>query len=91
MAKPILEKVETLILMGETAGEIFDVVKEEAEKQEKQINIYMADSLAQAVILAKRYAKPREAVLFSPASTSFDMFKNMYDRGNKFKELVNKM
>ncbi len=91
MAKPIIDKVETLILIGQTAGEIFDVVKEEAEKQEKEINIYMADSLAQAVILAKRYAKPKEAVLFSPASTSFDMFKNMYDRGNKFKELVNKM
>lgn len=91
MAKPIVEKVETLILMGQTAGEIFDVVKEEAEKQKKQINIYMVNSLSQAVILAKRYAKPKQAVLFSPASTSFDMFKNMYDRGNQFKELVNKM
>ena len=91
LAKPILEKVETLILMGQTAGEIFDVVKEEAEKQGKQINIYMVNNLSQAVILAKRYAKPKQAVLFSPASTSFDMFKNMYDRGHQFKELVNKM
>lgn len=91
MAKPVLEKVETLILMGQTAGEIFDVVKEEAEKQGKQIDIYMVNNLSQAVILAKRYAKPKQAVLFSPASTSFDMFKNMYDRGHQFKELVNKM
>ena len=32
-----------------------------------------------------------QVVLFSPASTSFDMFKNMYDRGNQFKDIVEKM
>lgn len=91
IAKPILEKVKTLILMGQTAGKIFEVVKEEAENQKKDINIYMVNSLSQAVILAKRYAEANQVVLFSPASTSFDMFKNMYDRGHKFKEIVNKM
>ena len=55
------------------------------------VNIYMVNSLSQAVILAKRYATPGQVVLFSPASTSFDMFKNMYDRGQKFKDIVNKM
>ena len=91
IAKPILDKVKTLILMGQTAGKIFDAVKEEEEKENKEINIYMVNSLEQAVILAKRYAMPGQVVLFSPASTSFDMFKNMYDRGQKFKEVVNKM
>lgn len=97
VAKPILDKVKTLILMGQTSGKIFEAVKEEQEKREKEnkentdINIYMVNSLSQAVILAKRYAKPNQIVLFSPASTSFDMFKNMYDRGNQFKEIVNKM
>ena len=91
IAKPILDKVKTLILMGQTSGKIFDSVKEEQEKENAEINIYMVNSLSQAVILAKRYAKPNQVVLFSPASTSFDMFKNMYDRGNQFKEIVNKM
>ena len=91
IAKPILDKVKTLILMGQTSGKIFDAVKEEEEKENKEINIYMVNSLSQAVILAKRYAEPNQVVLFSPASTSFDMFKNMYDRGQKFKEIVNKM
>ena len=36
-------------------------------------------------------AKPGQVVLFSPASTSFDMFKNMYDRGDRFREEVNKL
>lgn len=91
LAKPVLEKVKTLILMGETAGKIFEAVKQEQERENKELNIYMVDSLKQAVILAKRYSKPGQVVLFSPASTSFDMFKNMYERGNIFKELVNRM
>ena len=91
IAKPILDKVKTLILMGQTSGKIFDSVKEGEEKEDKEINIYMVNSLSQAVILAKRYAEPGQVVLFSPASTSFDMFKNMYDRGHQFKDIVNKM
>ena len=91
IAKPILEKVETLILMGQTAEKIFNSVKEEEEKQRKKINIYFAKDLEQAVNNAKKYAKSNQVVLFSPASTSFDMFKNMYDRGDKFKEIVNKL
>lgn len=91
IAKPILDKVKTLILMGQTAGKIFEAVKEEAEKQKKDINIYIVNSLEQAVILAKRYAEKNQVVLFSPASTSFDSFKNMYERGRKFKEIVNKI
>ena len=87
VAKPILEKVKTLILMGQTANKIFDSVKQEEEKQNKEIYIYMAKDLKEAIELAKKYAK--KIVLFSPASTSFDMFKDMYDRGNKFKEMVN--
>ena len=91
IANPIVEKVKTLVLMGQTSGKIFEAVKKESEIQKKDIDIYMVNSLSQAVILAKRYAKANQVVLFSPASTSFDMFKNMYDRGQQFKEIVNKM
>lgn len=89
IAKPILEKVKTLILMGQTATKIFDCVKKEQENQNKEINIYMANDLLHAITMANKYAKPNQVVLFSPASTSFDSFKNMYDRGNTFKKLVN--
>lgn len=89
VAKPILDKVTTLILMGQTADKIFNAVKQEEEIQKKEISIYMVKDLHEAVNLARRYAKPEQIVLFSPASTSFDMFKDMYDRGRKFKEMVN--
>ena len=40
IAEPILNKVKTLILMGQTAEKIFGVVKQKKEEQNKQINIY---------------------------------------------------
>ena len=89
LAKPIVDKVSTLILIGQTAGKIYDVVKQEAENQGKQININMCDTLEQTIEIAKKVAKKGDVVLFSPASASFDMFKNFADRGQKFKNLVN--
>lgn len=50
----------------------------------------MCDTFEQSMNLAKRIAKPGQIVLFSPASTSFDMFKDMYDRGDQFKNMVMK-
>lgn len=88
IAKPIVEKVKTLILLGQTSGKIFDAVKSELEVQNKTMDIYMCDNLHQTVELAKKCAKPGQVVLFSPASASFDLFKNFADRGNKFKEEV---
>ena len=89
LAKTIVEKVKTLILIGQTAGKIFDDVKKELENQNKKLDIYMCDTLENTIEIAKKSAKPGQVVLFSPASASFDMFKNFADRGNKFKNLVN--
>ena len=91
LAKTILDNVDSLILIGQTAEKIFDVVKEESEKQNKDIKIYMCDEFNQTVLVANKIAKPGEVVLFSPASASFDLFNNFEERGNKFKELVNKL
>ena len=79
------------MLIGQTAGKIFEAVKEEAEKQNKSIKIYMCDDFEETILTAKKVTKSGDIVLFSPASASFDMFKDFADRGNKFKELVNKL
>ena len=91
IAKPIVEKVKGLILIGQTSGKIFEAVKNELEKQNKKLNIYMCDNLEDTVKTAKKIAKENQIVLFSPASASFDMFKNFADRGIQFKNLVNKL
>ena len=91
LAKPIVDKVKTLILIGQTSGKIYEVVKNELEEENKHLDIYMCETLEETIPIAKKNASKGDVVLFSPASASFDMFKNFADRGNKFKELVRKM
>jgi UDP-N-acetylmuramoylalanine--D-glutamate ligase len=91
LAKPILEKASKLILMGQTAKKINTVVTEELKQSDKKLEIYNVNTLEEAVKKAKEIAAKGEIVLFSPASASFDMFKSFAERGEKFKELVNKL
>ena len=91
IAKPIVANVTNLILLGQTSGKIFEAVKQELEKQNKELNIYMCNTLKETVELANKIVKPKQIVLFSPASASFDMFKDFADRGEKFKKLVNEL
>ena len=49
----------------------------------------LADSLEEAVIFASQIARQGETVLFSPGTSSFDMFRNYGERGNRFKQAVN--
>ena len=53
--------------------------------------MYKVNNLEEAVQKAKEQAKPNQIILFSPASASFDSFKNFEERGEKFKELVRKL
>jgi len=89
IAKPIVDHVSTLILVGATSKKIYSAVNEELEAENKTMDIYQCETLDQTVEMAYKLAKPGEVVFFSPASASFDMFKNFAERGNKFKELVN--
>ena len=43
------------------------------------------------VNLANSYAKPGSVVVLSPGCGSFDMFKDFYDRGDKFNEAVKRL
>lgn len=89
IARPILDKVKVLILFGNTKKKIYDAVIN--EKRDEDIQIYVCDSLLEVVNKAYETAKSGQVVLFSPASASFDMFKNFADRGIQFKDLVNKL
>ena len=91
IAKPIIDNVDALIVMGETAEKIKNAVTRELEKQNKTMDIIRVANVEEAVRTAKKKAKSNQVVLFSPASTSFDMFKNFEERGKKFKEEVNKL
>lgn len=54
-------------------------------------NIGMNVSMTDIVNKAAQYARPGDVVLLSPACASFDMFKNVYDRGDQFIQAVEKL
>ena len=89
LGKPILEHVSKLILFGSTKDKIYQAVNQ--AKTNENIEIYVCNTLEEVVNKAREVAKEGEIVLFSPASASFDMFKNFADRGIKFKDLVMKI
>lgn len=89
IAKPIVDNVTGLVLMGATADKINDAVTAELQKQNKEMPIVRCSTLEETIEAANKLAKPGDVVLFSPASASFDMFKNFAERGNLFKKLVN--
>lgn len=91
IAKPIVEKVSSLILIGQTADKIEKAVRDELKAQRKTMNIYRVNTLEETAKVARDVAKLGEIVLFSPASASFDMFKDFMERGNKFKKIVQEM
>jgi len=93
LAKPILNKVSKLILFGNTKTKIYDAVMEEIKRTNQKVKtrIYIMDTLEEVVSIANKVSEPGEVVLFSPASASFDMFKNAYQRGDLFKKLVNNL
>ena len=86
----IARKVGTLILTGPTAQKIEKATKQ-ALSEEKNIEIIHTNNLEESVKVAKEKAKEGDIVLLSPASASFDAFKNFEERGNYFKTLVNNL
>lgn len=86
LANAIAHKVSHLILMGQTAQAIAQVVPNTATTQ-----IHFASDLHEAVSVAQHLAKSNQMVLLSPASASYDQFLNFEARGNQFKDLVHKL
>jgi len=85
----INEKVKTLILIGATAPKIEKAVVEAENYSVNSVKILKAETLEEAVKLAESNAENGDIVSLSPASASFDMFRDFEHRGNYFKELVN--
>ena len=91
LAEEIGKKVKKLILFGETKQKIYDEVMKLPRSINANIEIYLLDNIEEVVSFANRISQKDDIVLFSPASASFDMFKNAYQRGDIFRDLVNKL
>lgn len=82
--KVVADNVSTIICFGEESDAIFNhfcLMK----------RCIKADSLEEAVSMARDNAEFGEIVVFTPACKSFDMFMNFEHRGEEFKRIVNEL
>lgn len=78
--------VKTIIAIGLTAARII--------KEVKKLKIDIIEeikTMAEAIKITRELARPGDVVLLSPASASFDRYRNYKERGNIFKQIVSEI
>ena len=79
---PVLKKrCRAVVVLGESAALI-------RADLERDLPVHDAGSFDDAVRLAASLAQPGDAVILSPACSSYDMFDNYKQRGARFAEVV---
>lgn len=89
----LAEHVKVLILIGATSDKIAEALDNEIKRSGngKDIEVICASTYEDAVNTARSRAHEGDVVILTPASTSFDMFRNFEERGNLFKKIVNEL
>jgi len=83
--------VKVLVLMGATGPKIEAAVRGAENFDPGLTHIIYADSMEDAVAKALASAKEGDVVSLSPASASFDLYKNFEYRGKHYKDVVNNL
>lgn len=84
LAELVRERVDHLVLLGEARERIRGALGDLTDT-------VLVNSLEEAVRVAHDLAEPGDVVLFSPACSSFDMFKNYEVRGERFVSAVREL
>ena len=80
IADLVRERVSLAILIGEMRHRI--------ARDWAPLHCLEAESLEEAVVTALKEAQPGTTILFSPGTSSFDMFRDYVERGETFRRLV---
>ena len=92
LGKTIAEKIKGIVLLkGNATDKLIDQIRRNLSANDKDREFKVVDSMEKAVEEAARVAEPGNIVLLSPGAASFGLFLNEFDRGDKFKEVVNRL
>lgn len=85
IAEPVRKKCKALVFLGADNSKLHEFFD--------GFGLPIADthSMKECVEACNRMAVPGDTVLLSPCCASFDLFKNMEDRGDQFKAFVRSM
>jgi UDP-N-acetylmuramoylalanine--D-glutamate ligase len=87
-ARLVNEKVKHLIVFGEAA----DLIEMAARKvKTRPYDIHRCGMLHEAVQTAANLVQAGDIVLLAPGGTSFDEFRDFEERGERFREWVNRL
>ncbi len=86
------DKIRAIILLkGGATDKLIRELKLNFAAGEKAKEFEVFDNMEQAVQAANTKATAGDVVLLSPGAASFGLFLNEFDRGDKFRDAVNKL
>lgn len=88
LGKEIVRHCKAAILLSQTSDKIAKAIEVALIDGKKDFEIKRCTTLYEAVSIANKMTKKGDIVLFSPASSPLDSFRNYEERGEIFKELV---
>lgn len=83
-AEAAAKRADHVIVIGTSGPQIAQAIG-------TRTRVSAANSLDEAVRVAFHHAAPASTVMLAPACASFDMFRNMSERGNVFAQAVQKL
>jgi UDP-N-acetylmuramoylalanine--D-glutamate ligase len=87
LAPVVAERTAAVVLLDGTATDLM-------ERQFREAGVHIVgryDDFAQAVEAARKALAGKGTVLLSPGTASFGMFRNEFDRGEQFRQIVRKL
>ena len=87
----IRKHVKELFLTGMTAEKIRCAVVDSSDYDAAALPIHEFEDFKETILAASAAAKEGDVVILSPASTSFDKFRNFAHRGDTFRAIVEEL
>lgn len=83
--------IKNIVLLGDTSKGIKESFEKIKTEKSVDIPIYTTKTFEEAVSKLISLSNEGDISILSPASASFDMFKNFEERGNKFRDMINNL